>query len=188
MAGGRILNAGPWNGPWRQSFPVVIARPYTDIAYLSPLLSPRAPALPADRLDTVLPPLWTYAVPTVWPAWAIGRVVERIPHGLPEQQEDKTASNKPTWTELETADEEAEFEEHKERLRTVLDEEATRRIAVAYHPGAAERPEKEWQVRMSGKDLTAPDAERKRLIARCHGVGGPAAVHDSQDAPALRPD
>ena len=54
--------------------------------------------------------------------------------------------------------------EKREDLLQVVDEQATRRIALVYHPKADRNRDKEWQVRLSGVDLTAEDAQRVRLI------------------------
>ena len=50
-------------------------------------------------------------------------------------------------------------------LLYILDREATHRIAAVYHHQAPLRPEKEWQVRLSGEDMTELDAKRVRLVA-----------------------
>ena len=46
----------------------------------------------------------------------------------------------------------------------MLSSEATNRIAIVYHSQAARNRSKEWQVRLSGVDLTEQDIERVRLI------------------------
>ena len=45
-----------------------------------------------------------------------------------------------------------------------LDDVATRKIAGIYHPEAGRDRNKEWQVRLSGGDLTAHDAQRDLII------------------------
>lgn len=75
-------------------------------------------------------------------------------------------SRKPTWAAASRF-----YETYlRAELPNLIDWRARRAIAAAYHPKAPERPEKEWEVRLSGRDTTALDAERLRLIAVCHAL------------------
>ena len=77
---------------------------------------------------------------------------------------DPEAGPKPSWDNIVEAWERSQpINLRAEKLRG-LDEEATARIARLYHPLANQYPNKEWQVRLSGIDLTVQDTERVRLI------------------------
>ena len=75
-----------------------------------------------------------------------------------------SASAKFSWRQIVWADGIAEIEEARADFLRQLDEIATTRIAGLYHPDAARNRNKEWQVRLSGIDLTVQDTERVRLI------------------------
>ena len=55
-------------------------------------------------------------------------------------------------------------------LPEVVNLYARRAIAAAYHPDAAHDRDKEWQVRLSGADMTAKDAERVRMVGVCRAL------------------
>ena len=81
---------------------------------------------------------------------------------------DPNASPKPTWTTLIATNRDFELSGTRSTLLEDLDEIATRRIALLYHPKADTDPHREWQVRLSGADTSEQDAERLRLVRR-HG-------------------
>ena len=96
------------------------------------------------------------------------------PEGLPEYRTpDPAASPKPTWAQLVEADGQAALADLRARKVLEANEEATCRIARLYHHNAWPDRSKEWQVRLSGVDITAQDAQRNRLVAACHGISNP---------------
>ena len=90
-------------------------------------------------------------------------------YGYSHLDPDPNASPKPVWGDIIDAYDEYLISSQKGRSHHLLDEEATRHIGLLYHPQADTRPEREWQVRLSGDDTTDADAKRVKLIA----------VHDS---------
>ena len=93
---------------------------------------------------------------------------EYMTHEYPDADPD--ASDKPTWQQILDASIPAKQGRISNNLIFTANQEVTRRIALAYHPLAGRARNKEWQVRLSGIDLTAQDAERVRLIAVCHAI------------------
>ena len=90
---------------------------------------------------------------------------------IPEfELQDPAASEKPTWAELVEANGVAVLADLRSNKMYQVNFEATRRIAAIYHPDAARDRNKEWQVRLSGTDLTIQDAERIRLVTVCHNI------------------
>ena len=91
---------------------------------------------------------------------------------IPEfEAPDPTASEKPTWAELVAINEVAVLADLRVRKVYLANTEATRRIAIVYHPDAIRDRNKEWQVRLSGTtDLTIQNAERVRLVTLCHEI------------------
>ena len=79
---------------------------------------------------------------------------------------DNKASDKPGWEQLLEQFDVAEVEIARVFILLDLDETATVRISKVYHIKADQNPEKEWQVRLSGKDTSKEDAERIRLVKR----------------------
>ena len=73
-------------------------------------------------------------------------------------------SAKFSWQQIMWADGVAELKETRADCLRQLDGIGTARIAELYHPDAARDRNKEWQVRLSGVDLTAQDAERAQII------------------------
>ena len=83
---------------------------------------------------------------------------------------DPDASVKPTWQQITDAVAPARLAQDLPQMIKLANSEATRRIAVNYHPQAGIDRNKEWEVRFFGVDLTAQNAERIRLIAVCHAL------------------
>lgn len=79
---------------------------------------------------------------------------------------DPEASPKPSWADIVRLDSLCKSHYPRQTKLSLLYAECTRRIAVNYHPKAADNRNKEWQVRLSGEDMTEKDAERERLRAR----------------------
>ena len=77
-------------------------------------------------------------------------------------------SAKPTWADLQSWERADRLAALPGELVWQVNKQCTDRIAKAYHPGAARNRNKEWQVRLSGINTVAQDAERVRLIAICH--------------------
>ena len=93
------------------------------------------------------------------------------PSALPDLDTlDPNASPKPTWARLVEVDGIASLAGLRDERVYQANAEATRRIAVNYHPMADMDRNKEWQVRFSGDDLTAENAERARLVTVCHNI------------------
>ena len=84
---------------------------------------------------------------------------------LPEYAEpDPEAAMKFSWQQLVWADEKGFFlDARSDRLRS-LDYIVTAFIANIYHPDGSQDRNKEWQVRLSGVDLTDKDAQRLLTI------------------------
>ena len=78
---------------------------------------------------------------------------------------DLSASLKPTWIELTVAENNAIILDLRTNLLEQNDIQATNRIALLYHPKAAENRNREWEVRFSGIDLTTQDTKRVQLLA-----------------------
>lgn len=94
-------------------------------------------------------------------------IIYNPPDQFPEYvHPDHAASPQPTWAELEAADLAAETRDFREELIEQVNEEATVRISRLYHSSGSRN--KEFQVRLSGRDLTKQDAEREKLVDRCH--------------------
>ena len=83
---------------------------------------------------------------------------------------DPDASDKPTWQEITDAVVPAKLARMSMHLIEQVNSEVTNRIAVNYHPQAGRDRNKEWEVRLSGADLTHKNTERARLIAVCHAI------------------
>ena len=96
------------------------------------------------------------------------------PAGLADDPEfavaDPNASPKPTWAALVAANAVASLANLRADKLQQANDEATRRIALTYHAGADLNPLKEFQERLSGRDQTANDAERVRLVSVCHAL------------------
>ena len=73
---------------------------------------------------------------------------------------DSRASNKPTWRELEEADEQAEIAELKGQLLTIVKQQVRKRINRAY---GAESDSDEIYMRMRQEHTPEQDTERERL-------------------------
>ena len=86
----------------------------------------------------------------------------------PLADDSSSVRSKPTYAELVAA----AMAEHLVGLPSDLvlrvNRQCTDRIAKVYNWYAAEDRNKEWQVRLSGINTVAQDAERVRLIAVCH--------------------
>ena len=78
---------------------------------------------------------------------------------------DPNASPKPTWQELVDANAAYKLIDRRTICLSHAYQAATQRIALLYHPEADFRPEREWQVRLSGEDVSAMDEKRERLIS-----------------------
>ena len=76
-------------------------------------------------------------------------------------------SAKPTWADLQSWHQAYRLGWLPGELVWQVNDQCTRRIAETYHHAARDR-NKEWQVRLSGINTVAQDAERVRLIAVCH--------------------
>ena len=83
---------------------------------------------------------------------------------------DTDASDKPTWREIVVAKNAGLLSEARADCLRSLDGVATRKIAGIYHPQAGGDRNKEWQVRLSGSDLTDHDAQRERIIEVYRGI------------------
>ena len=84
---------------------------------------------------------------------------------LPEYAEpDPEAAMKFPWQQLVWADEKGAFLDAQSDLLQSLDYIVTSYIANLYHPDGSQDRNKEWQVRLSGIDLTDKDAQRLLTI------------------------
>ena len=89
---------------------------------------------------------------------------EELSH-LPEySQSDTEASKKFSWRQIVWADGVAELEDSRRGYLESLDSVATIKIARLYHPDAPDNRNKEWQVRLSGVDLTNEDTQRVQIV------------------------
>ena len=84
-------------------------------------------------------------------------------NGADLQPPDPNASPKPTWQELMNAYTTFTLADRRTICLSLAYETATKRIALLYHPEADFRPEREWQVRLSGGNLSAMDEKREGL-------------------------
>ena len=78
---------------------------------------------------------------------------------------DPNASPKPTWQEMLDAYTAYKLIDRRTICLGLAYQAATQRIALLYHPKAVEQPEREWQVRLSGEDVSAMDEKRVGLIS-----------------------
>lgn len=92
------------------------------------------------------------------------------PQNLGYIHPDPTASPKPTWQELLNTSDKYITKVKKDSLCYSLDLEATKRVGLVYHDRADQFPDKEWNVRLSGIDLTSQNAERVRLVSKYHEI------------------
>ena len=84
---------------------------------------------------------------------------------LPEYAEsDPTASMKFPWQQIIWADEKGALSIAQSDCLLSLDYSTTAHIANLYHPDGSWNRNKEWQVRLSGIDLTSKDIERLKII------------------------
>ena len=84
---------------------------------------------------------------------------------LPEYAEfDPMAAIKFTWQQIILADKEGVFNIAQSDCLRLLDDIVTAYIANLYHPDGSRNRDKEWQVRLSGIDLTDKDAQRLKTI------------------------
>ena len=83
---------------------------------------------------------------------------------------DLEASAKFSWRQIMWADGVAELEETRVACFSRLDEITTAHIANLYHPDGSRNRNKEWQIRLSGIDLTDKDAQRLRTIKVYDGL------------------
>ena len=88
------------------------------------------------------------------------------PDYLDYDEPDPQASPKPTFLAIEAAARAADLLDRQAGLKRRFKKACHEKIAAAYHPQAATDPHREWEVRLSGQDTTAADAERARLVAR----------------------
>ena len=96
---------------------------------------------------------------------------------------DSNASPKPTWEKLVDAWQKYSYQQTKNQITYILDQITTSRIALAYHPGADIKPEKEWQVRLSGKNTYEADQKRLHIIRRHKEIK--AAIEETNDIKIL---